>query len=271
MNLYLTYGKLLKYHKWKVLISVVLMMAASILLTIQIRYIEMMEVMRLEHIMTGETKVILYQQIQNSNQFEIMKLYLNGMAFSIMGISALGTLMLIRVVEEKSVRERILCAPIKNCELAASEALLPLLQLPVIWVIHTIAAGILIGSTLLSIQGLLMIMNILMLSVAGIGFAFLIPRVTKDVITMRVTLIAAIAIMCFISGGFIPDYLLGNTTKDFAVFTPVYWYIRANDLIRSFQLPEISSLVEIIRCFFMQLIFAVMFYVVAYADRKRKE
>lgn len=271
MSLLLVYTKIMNYYKWKVLVCVILLIAVPILVTCQIQYTQAASVTGLDQEMTGETKVILYQQLQNADHFEQMTYFFNGISFSVMGLVAMGAILLIRVTEESRMRKRVLCSPVRERTLLQEELLVSLLLIPFVWLIHMVTACIYVGSLILSYQGIMMLINIVMLSITGIGLAFLSTRITKDRITMGVTLIAVIVIMCFVSGGFVPSYYLGNTARECAVFTPVYWYVKANELIRGFYFSEYTTLLEILKCFGMQLVFAVMYYVAAYADQKRRE
>ncbi len=271
MSTYEVYGKLIKYYKWKVFFYTLLIMGAAVLIMLQAQHLNQTAANQVRHEVTEGTRVVLYQQLQDEDHLGRMSAYFNSISFSVLSMTAMGTLLLLGVMENEAVRKRILYAPVRRSVLMWGEMGAGLLQIPLICLLHTVAAFVLAGSTVLSIKGIMMIGNMTALSFTGVGLAFILKELMRERNAAVALLHAITLIVCFISGAFIPGYYLGNAAREFAAFTPVYWYIRANSQIRALQFSEASILLEIFRCFGMQMIFGIAFYVVAIAVKHQRE
>ena len=162
-------------------------------------------------------------------------------------------------------------APIHAGMWRLQEIGISLLLTPVIWMLHAAAAVILFGNSLISIKAIMMCGNAFILSLSGIGLAFLLVSLTRDCKTSAFLLHTAAVIVCLISGAFLPAYYLGNTAKEVAAFTPVYWYVQANSLIRGLQFSDPVMLLDLFKCFGMQLVFGAAFYILAAALQCQRE
>lgn len=271
MSSYEVYGKLIQYHKWKVFFYALLMIGTAVLIMLQVQHMNLAAVNQIKHEVQGETQVILYQQLQDEDHLGTMISYFNSISFSVLSMTAMGTILLLGVMENEKIRKRILYAPVRRSTLMWGEVGAGLLQIPVICLLHIVAAFILAGSVVLSVKGIMMILNMTILSFTGVGLAFILKELMREKNAAGALLHAITLIICFISGAFIPGYYLGNAAREFAAFTPVYWYVRANSQIRELQFTEVSIILEIFRCFGMQMIFGMAFYVVAIAVKHRKE
>lgn len=271
MSSYAVYAKVLKYHKWKVLLYAGAVIGISVLIALQVQHAHISAVSSLESEMRGETRVILYQQLQNKDHLEGIIACFNSISFSVLSLVAMGTIWVLRVLQNEAVERRILYAPISGGRWNAGKVYISLLQIPFVWVVHMLLMVVLVGGAVFSFKGLMLLMNVFVLAIAGVGLAFMLIEMTREKMAVCILLHAVIFIMCFISGAFIPSYYFGNAAREFAAFTPVYWYVRANSLIRSFQFSELSALSEIIKCFGMQIVFGATFYILAAAVRKQKD
>jgi len=62
--------------------------------------------------------------------------------------------------------------------------------------------------------------------------------------------------MCFIGGVFVPQELLGKTVLSISRFTPIYWFVRANNEIISLGDFNSRNLIPILQNMLIQLAFA---------------
>jgi len=116
-----------------------------------------------------------------------------------------------------------------------------------------------------------MSVNIIVLAIASMGMAYVAAQFVKTKNGIGVILNLMILVLCFISGTFIPQYLLGDTAEAIAAFTPTYWYIRGNDLILELQYFEPEILLEIGKCFAIQFAFAIALFCLSLVIERQKE
>jgi len=76
--------------------------------------------------------------------------------------------------------------------------------------------------------------------------------------------------MSFISGVFVPQELLGSHVLKIASFTPVYWYVRANNTIAGLNAFTPDTLKPVINDFLIIIGFGTAFFSVSLALRKQK-
>lgn len=269
MNLFFMSNKIIQYYKWKLLIYSVAVIGISIFITLQIQQVHHTAVQRVERENLGETQVILYQQLQDEDFLSEMTSFFKGISFSVMSITAVGMILIMSVLYDTRFRKRLLESSVGENRLIREEIVIGLLLVPFALMLHVAAAYIVVGGILLSIKGILLFINTMMLSVSCVGMVFMFIRMSQDKNTLFVSAHMIILTMCFISGAFLPGYYLGTAAREFAVFTPVYWYIKAIDAIRELQFSELSRLLEILQCFGMQIVFGVTFYVLAAAVKKQ--
>ena len=73
--------------------------------------------------------------------------------------------------------------------------------------------------------------------------------------------------MSFISGAFVPQFLLGESILKIARFFPVYWFVLVNNMTNS-QGYEAFDMTKLIQSFGMQFLFFLVFSVGAAAISK---
>ncbi len=76
--------------------------------------------------------------------------------------------------------------------------------------------------------------------------------------------------LAFLSGMFVPQEFLGATVLKVASFTPVYWYVKANNAIETVTLTTWSQLSDIASYMAIQLGFAAAIISIALVVSKRK-
>lgn len=283
MELYRAYFRMIRHHIRGVLIYVLIVIGIVITLTIQVpniqnsytnRVLDQYSDMWTAYFGQAEsmTEFHLYQRFEGeSNNAVLLYTFLNYAAFSIFSLTATGVCLMLLQFQSKDINHRIRSAPITNGKLMRTLMLGSIIFAFVIWFIHMIAGLYLIGVDFLCFRGLMIAVNILSLALAAIGFASLVARFPgrrgKNGITASILSI----IICFVSGVFTPQFILSNAAKTIAVFTPTYWYARANSLIGEYQFAEYADYAEVLRCIGIQLLFAAGLFLVALAIDKHRE
>lgn len=271
MNLCLVYGKILKYHKWRIVLYSLFIMGVTIFIVLQLQQRQYRLSGQLAEQYHEGVRVRLYQELQDEDYYGEMTSYFNSISFSVLSMTAMGTILLLSVMENEKIKKRSMYAPVHAGMWRLQEIGISLLPAPVIWMLHATAAVALFGNSVLSIKAIMMCGNAFILSISGIGLAFLLVSLTRDCKTSAFLLHTTALIVCLISGAFLPAYYLGNTAKEVAAFTPVYWYVHANSLIRGLQFSDPVMLLDLFKCFGMQLVFGVAFYVLAVALQRQRE
>lgn len=128
-----------------------------------------------------------------------------------------------------------------------------------IWILFSVLALILLGKPLLSLKGLLYILNTLIFSVGALAFGLLISSfINKNSVGGVVNVVALGS--AFLCGAFIPTEFLGNSVLKLAHILPTYYFINTNNLISNTK--DISSILpNILENSVMLILFIVLFII----------
>lgn len=128
-----------------------------------------------------------------------------------------------------------------------------------IWILFSVLALILLGKSLLSLKGLLYILNILIFSVNALTFGLLISSfINKNSVGGVVNVVALGS--AFLCGAFIPTEFLGSSVLKLAHALPAYYFINTNNSISSAE--SISSILpNILENTVMLILFTVLFII----------
>lgn len=128
-----------------------------------------------------------------------------------------------------------------------------------IWILFSVLALILLGKPLLSLKGLLYILNTLIFSVGALAFGLLISSfINKNSVGGVVNVVALGS--AFLCGAFIPTEFLGSSVLKLAHALPAYYFINTNNSISSAE--SISSILpNILENTVMLILFTVLFII----------
>lgn len=157
--------------------------------------------------------------------------YFNYMAYSIFAVLILGVCTVMIVFNNQDLRRRNLCTPVKlkymNFQLVLGSISFALLT----WLVMVAPSFIFYGSSMLTVKGLLHLLNSLIFTVAALSISYLLGNILKSRSAMSGAANVFALGSSFIGGVFVPQELLGSTVQKIASFTPSYWYVKSNNII----------------------------------------
>ncbi len=226
---------------------------------------------KVDRLIEKRSNLVYYNQLQISEEQKKMYYYFDYTSFSIMGVVGMGMLSALFFLKKTSVYSRTITAPVSKGQIELELVAFNTMYAAIIWLLHIFLAIILFRVSFFSWKGFLLCMNTFALTIAAVGLSYLLLCFLNNANNIGVIVNLIVFCMCFISGTFIPQYLLEKSISGVAVFTPVYWYIRANDMINEMGIPTLSALEDLLKSFGIQFIFAAMFFCVAFFVTKQKE
>jgi hypothetical protein len=283
MELYRAYFRILRHRLRGVILYVVIVVGIVIIMTIQIPQMQAFYANQMMNHYTDmwadyagsmilKTKFLLYNRFDGENTNAIMLYsFLNYAAFSIFSITTAGIAMMLAEFQNKDISKRIKITPITSARLTCSLMSASGIFAFFVWFMHVLAVIGLMGKQILTIREILLAVNILALTIAAMGFAFLFKRFLGKQGKSGIIVPILTLLICFVSGIFTPQIVLSDAAKTIAVFTPTYWYGRANGLIGEYFFVDFADYVEVARCMGIQLLFAVEMFIVAMAIDKHRE
>ncbi len=197
-----------------------------------------------------------------------LSLFLTYIAYVFITIAVNGVSPVIQVLNKPALRRRFNCS---SCKIVRSNAgLISGISIFGIAICAVFSAAALIthGSELLSVKGLLCILNMGIYMAVSLSIAYLIGSVTvsANIISMLSNIIGLG--FSFLGGVFVPIELLGDEIIKIAHFLPSYWYVIVKNSI--FNLGNGSTYLDILQGMGIMLTFAAAIFTVTLAIVKNR-
>jgi len=198
--------------------------------------------------------------------------YYSYLPYSMISIMIIAVANIMQVFTKRDLKMRIQCSPTRatkiNLHLLLGNVCLAL----VVWFLMVLVSVYFAGDSIFDKGVLLLIANAFVLSIATLSMSFMFGYLVKSRGAQQSIANVCALGMCFVSGVFVPQYLLGDTVKQIASFTPTYWYVSAIDNIRSISTFSWANTKQVYMSMLIQLGFAAAFLVIALLiGRQRKK
>ena len=172
---------------------------------------------------------------------------------------------------EINVRKRTI---VSSLPITAYNAMLMLSSCIYMFMVFVFFGGIsllIVGSYMLSLRGLMYLINTLAFSVATLSMAYLLSSVfrSRDAVTGVVNVVALGS--SFLCGAFVPASMLPSWVLGIAHILPAYWFINSNDRLSEIEQFDLSSLQPIFINMIVLIGFAGLFFVLSVLVSRRKQ
>jgi ABC-2 type transport system permease protein len=199
-----------------------------------------------------------------------VRYYFNNLAYTLLSVIILGMSAIIIAFNDRDLRMRNFCSPIRYTAFNLQFIYSNLLFTFAIWFVMTALCIIVSDQNSLNVNTVCLILNTFVFSLCCCSIGFLIGNlVSKNAIPAVCNVVTLGS--CFISGVFVPQEFIGNAVLKAASFTPAYWFVKANDSIVELTKFDFSYTKGIFSDMLIQLGFALTFFSIALAIRKKKE
>ena len=213
--------------------------------------------------------VIITNKVSNQNAMEFVVQYFNYLSYGLFSILILGVAFTMFILHDEDIKNRNASAPIPSGRIVR-EHILANITFAFITLALFILVAYILGVREFSLHMLLFITNALVFTFCALGISFVIGTLVKSKAAIHAVANVVALGLSFLSGVFVPQFLLSDKVLKVASFSPVYWYVRANEYIG--QMPEVTldRMMVPIQSIGIQLIFTMMFLSIALVIGKRK-
>lgn len=196
--------------------------------------------------------------------------YFRFHAYSILLIMIMGVTSIMMAFNKKDLANRNLCSPLSptrmNLQLVAGNAAYAL----AVWAALCLVIFLLYGKFIFSIGVALLCLNSLVFTFAALSIAFLLGKLIKSGgAQAAITNVVSLG-LCFLSGVFVEQAMLGKTVLTIASFTPAYWYVKAVEDIRTMVTLSAQNVAPVVYSMLIELGFAAVFIIIALVISKQK-
>ena len=193
----------------------------------------------------------------------------NYLAYSLFSMLILGVSSISMVFNNKNLKRRNLCSPMKNKSFN--------LQLIMGNLVFAFACyGFMVGfgfilniKNMMSYNGLLLCINALVFTIAALSISYLVGLLVKNRNAQSAIANVLALGFSFTSGVFIPQELLSDKALAIASFTPTFWYVKANNVIGTLSNFSFDNLSPIFTYMLIELGFAMAIFSVALVVSKQ--
>lgn len=220
--------------------------------------------------MSQKIEVKVSSSVSQISQNEKSAYYYNYLAYSLFAILILGVCSVMMVFNNTDLKKRNLCSPVKlramNFQMILGNISFAILA----WFVMIFTSFIMYGSYMFTANGLLLLLNSFVFTLAALSISFLMGNVIKSKGAMSAATNVVSLGTCFIGGVFVPQVLLGKTVLTIASFTPTYWYVKSNNEIANMASFKTENLLPIFGNMFIIIGFAVAVLAVTLVVIKQK-
>ena len=188
--------------------------------------------------------------------------FFNFASYSIMAAIIFIICLVLSSFHEKSVNKRTIVSS-KNYRILNRELLLSSLVYSfLVWLFYCTLSIIMVGNILLSLRGIIYMINCLIFTFTSLTIALLISTLVnnKDAVSGIVNVVALGS--AFLCGAFVPAEWLPESVLTIAHALPAYWYINSNELLKSIEVIDMSSLHPIIINSIVLIGFGIVFIII---------
>ena len=183
--------------------------------------------------------------------------YFNYLSYSMFAILILGVCAVMLVFNDTDLKRRNLCSPIRAAKMNFQMILGNLSFAILAWLVLISASFFMYGSYMLTVNGLLLLLNSFVFTLAALSISYFIGNLVKSRGAMSAVANVFALGSSFIAGVFVPQELLGEQVLTIASFTPTYWYVKANNEIANTVTFNADSLESIFTSMLLVLAFGV--------------
>ncbi len=183
-------------------------------------------------------------------------------------VSCIGSIMV--VFNDVNIRRRNTVAPVSNKSVNLQMMLANFIFVFIFFIIMLLI-GIMLSPSKEVTFGLgLNILNSFVFLFSALAISYIVGLTAKsENVVGGIATIISLG-LAFISGAFVPQYLLSDTVLKAAKFTPNYWFVYTNDMIANITTFTKENVTELLGYMGIQLIFAGALFSIAIVVSKKK-
>ena len=196
--------------------------------------------------------------------------YYNFASYSILAGCVYVICLILSSFKEEKIQKRTIISSMNykkhNRQLLLSNGVLAIM----LWLFYIVLSFILVGKTMFTAHGLILIINSLVFSICALTIAFLIGNLVnnKNAINGIVNVVALGS--SFLCGAFVPVEWLPDAVIKIAHILPSYWYIQNNEAVKTLEIINFETIQPIIINMVVILLFSIIFVILTNIISKRQ-
>jgi ABC-2 type transport system permease protein len=214
---------------------------------------------------------VTWEGAEKINAVEKAASIFNYLAYVLLAVMILGVSSIMIVFSKRDLKNRMNCAPVRSSRISFEMMLGNLCYAIFVWAVMSAVSLLFAGTeAVLDPRVWMLVMNALVLSFSALSVSFLVGSLIRSPNASQAIANTIALGSSFLSGVFVPQWLLGDTVKRIASFTPTFWYVSAIEKIKVLQTYNWQDTKTIYLYMLIQLGFAAAFLVISLVLRQQK-
>lgn len=197
--------------------------------------------------------------------------YFNFASYSIMACVMYIVCLILSSFNKEEIKKRTIVSSLNYKTYNRQLLLASLLYACFLWLVYIIAAFMIVGDSLLSIRGLIYIMNALLFTFCSLTLALMISSLVSDKNAVSGIVNVVALGSAFLAGVFVPSTWLPEIVLKIAHVLPSYWYVQSNDLLKNIEYFHFDTLQPIFINMAVLIGFSLLFIIINNLILKRKQ
>ena len=220
--------------------------------------------------LSKETEIEITSKLDTDNLSKAA-FYYNFLNYSILAGCVYVICLILSSFREEKIRKRTIVSSMNykkyNRQLLLSNGILAV----ILWFFYVILSFILIGKTMLTYHGLILVANSFVFSICALTIAFLIGNLlnNKNAINGIINVIGLGS--SFLCGAFVPVEWLPDSVLKVAHILPSYWYIQTNEAVKTLETINFETLKPILINMGVMVLFSILFVILTNTISKKKK
>lgn len=217
-----------------------------------------------------KTKVEIKSKL-NTSVLTKASFFYNFLSYSIMAAIIFIVTLILYSFHEDNTKKRLIISGTDYKKINADLLKASFVYSLVVWALYVVLSIVLVGDTLLSLRGLIYMINALIFTFVSLTISILISTIVKsnNAISGMVNVIALGS--AFLCGVFVPAEWLPSSVLTIAHILPTYYYVNTNDLLKTIEVLDLNALMPIIINMIILIIFAIVFIIINTIISKKKQ
>lgn len=217
-----------------------------------------------------EANVILDSK-SNASTLESAAYFYNFTNYVFLALSILIIGLIMRSFNDNNLKRRNIISPISTKNFNFQLFLGNVVVIIGIWLLNIIISFGLYGSTMLTTNGLLLILNSLIFVFTALSIGFLVGSFVKNKdANSAISNVISLG-TSFICGAFVPQQFLSEFVINISKIFPSYWFIKNNNEIVQITNFDFNNMISIFSNMFIVLLFGICYFVITNIILKRRK
>ncbi len=225
----------------------------------------------LSHVKQDLSKTVDVNMTRKSTASQLTSLnsYVNYANYPIMCILILSVGLVLFSVNQTDIKRRNLCSPLNQTKFSLQIFFGNIFLMLFVFALFAFYAFVMFPQAVKTTNGLLMLINMLIISLVALSLSFMIGNFAGRRSLQPICNTLSLG-FCFLGGAFVPQELLSDSVKNFALINPVYWFIKANNEIITLSNFDFEDLKPVYINMGIELIYAIAFIAITLLIIKQK-